>query len=289
MYKVERVVPIANHLAESPVWDMSDQALFWVDIDMNSLCRYNPDSGKVTIYQVDVSVGSLGLRVVGGFVLATARGFAFWDSTTHIFQPIADPEPGKSDARFNDGKADSRGRFWAGTMAPGATSSLYRLDPDLSLHTMDSGITVSNGLGWSPDDRVMYFGDSRRRVIYAYDFDAATGEIANRRDWVRLPDDEPGVPDGLAVDNQGFVWSCRWDGWKICRYDPDGKLEREIRMPVQRPSSCAFGGPGFDELFVTTAGSRTDSQGLRVPQPGEGDIYRIRVGVRGLPVPRFAG
>lgn len=218
--------------------------------------------------------------------MATLRGFAFWNPHIHALDLIADPEAGKPDARFNDGKVDGGGRFWAGTQAPGTTSSLFRLDPDLAVHVMDTGIGIANGIGWAPDRRTMYFGDSRRRTIYAYDFDPSTGGIENRRSWLTLRDDEPGVPDGLAVDSDGFVWSARWDGAKVCRYDPAGKLEREIPMPVQRPTSCAFGGDDLKTLYITSAWSRQSQQCNR-PGPLEGDVFCLQVDVKGLPEPVF--
>ena len=211
--------------------------------------------------------------------------------STQSAQFIADPEAGKANARFNDGVIDRQGRFWAGTIAPGATSALYRLDPDLSVHTLETGVGVSNGIGWSLDDRTMYYTDSPRRVIYAYDFDAATGAIANRRPFVLLGDDEPGAPDGLAVDSQGFVWSARWDGWKVCRYDPAGKLEREIKMPVQRPTSCAFGGQHLDELYITSAWTGLSDEQRRA-QPFAGDVFRLharRPGLAGKKIRRMKG
>ena len=182
---------------------------------------------------------------------------------------------------------DRRGRFWAGTLAPGATSSLYRLDPDLTVHTMETGITASNGIGWSPDNRTMYFTDTRRKTIYAYDFDAATGSIGNRRPLIFTPE-EDGVPDGLTVDSEGFIWSARWGGWKVSRYDPSGKLEREVRLPVQYPTSCAFGGDRLDELYVTSARTRVSEEQIH-DQPFAGDLLRLRTGIRGLPEPKFAG
>jgi sugar lactone lactonase YvrE len=155
------------------------------------------------------------------------------------------------------------------------------------LQIMETGLTISNGIGWSPDNKTMYFTDSMPRTIYAYDFDPITGAIENRRSFIHTPD-EPGVPDGLTVDSEGFIWSARWDGWKITRYDPDGKLEREIEVSAQRPTSCTFGGPDLDELYVTSASVGMDWMD-RVKQPAAGNLFRIRVDVKGLPEPKFAG
>lgn len=287
MDEVERVLRIGNRLGEGSLWSVDEGVLYWVDIEGNRLYRFRPADGTLESFDTGLPVGALGLRASGGLVMATKNGFAFWDPHTLSLTFIADPEADKPEARFNDGAVDRRGRFWAGTLAPGATSSLYRLDPDLTVHTMETGITASNGIGWSPDNRTMYFTDTRRKTIYAYDFDVATGHISNRRSFVFTPDEE-GVPDGLAVDSEGFIWSARWGGWKVSRYDPSGKLEREVRLPVQYPTSCAFGGDRLDELYVTSARTRVSEEQIR-EQPFAGDLFRLKTGTRGLPEPKFAG
>ncbi|HEV2579310.1 MAG TPA: SMP-30/gluconolactonase/LRE family protein, partial [Ktedonobacteraceae bacterium] len=165
--------------------------------------------------------------------------------------------------------------------------SLYRLDPDHSLHVMETNIRISNGIGWSPDRRLMYFTDSPLRMIYVYDFDAASGALENRRPFVHTPT-EKGVPDGLTVDSEGFIWSACWGGWKITRYDPAGKVERVLQLPVQYPTSCAFGGASLDELFITSAWTAL-SEEKRRQQPLAGDLFRADVGVKGLEEPKFAG
>lgn len=287
MDQAERVLKIGNRLGEGPLWSVDEGVLYWVDIEGNRLYRFLPADGTLESFDTGLPVGALGLRASGGLVVATKNGFAFWDAHTLSLTFIADPEADKPEARFNDGAVDRRGRFWAGTLAPGATSSLYRLDPDLTVHTMETGITASNGIGWSPDNRTMYFTDTRRKTIYAYDFDVATGHISNRRSFVFTPDEE-GVPDGLAVDSEGFIWSARWGGWKVSCYDPSGKLEREVRLPVQYPTSCAFGGDRLDELYVTSARTRVSEEQIR-EQPFAGDLFRLKTGTRGLPEPKFAG
>jgi sugar lactone lactonase YvrE len=288
MFEVQRVLNVANELGEGPLWNADDQALYWVDINVGRFHRYFPADGRVESFSVGLPVGVVRLRRSGGLVMGTRDGLAFWHPQTQSVEFIADPEAGKPNARFNDGVIDRQGRFWAGTIAPGMTSALYRLDPDRSVHTMETEVGVSNGIGWSLDDRTMYYTDSPRRTIYAYDFDAATGAIAHRRPFVQLGGDEPGFPDGLAVDGEGFIWSARWDGWKIARYDPAGKLEREIQMPVQRPTSCAFGGANLDELYITSAWTGLSDEQRRA-QPYAGDVFRVQAGIKGLPEGKFAG
>ena len=289
---LEHVLAVQNKLGEGPLWNAEEQALYWVDIESHCFYRYTPKTGKYERFDVGVMVGVLASRAAGGLVMATKKGFAFWEAQTGL-RFIADPEAHKPHNRFNDGAVDSMGRFWAGTMCfPDDTceqpeGSLYRLDPDLSLQMMETGIGISNGIGWSPDNRLMYFTDTPLHMIYVYNFDAASGAIENRRPFIHTPDAK-GVPDGLAVDSEGFIWSARWGGGKITRYDPEGRVEREIRLPVQYPTSCAFGGPSLDELYITSAWTAL-SEEKRIQQPFAGDLFRMRPGVKGLKEPKFAG
>jgi sugar lactone lactonase YvrE len=232
----------------------------------------------------------MGVRASGGFVMATKKGFALWDPATQQLKFLGGPDLNEAEEiRFNDGKTDRQGRFWAGKMSSRPTNSLFRLDADLSIHRMENGITISNGLGWSPDNRVFYFTDSPAKVIYAYDFDADTGAIRNRRVFANIPQAaSEGVPDGLAVDEDGYIWSARWGGWKVVRYRPDGTVEREIAMPVEFPTSCAFGGPELKDLYITSAWVEV-APARRAEQPLAGDLFCLRTEVRGLPEPLFKG
>jgi sugar lactone lactonase YvrE len=259
-----------------------------VDITGKKIQRYFPASGQTEVFEVPRMVSALGLRQSGGFVCAAEDGFHFWSPEGNQFDPIKDPEKGKQGARFNDGKVDRAGRFWAGSMTPqGASSALYRLDPDLAVHRMVSDITISNGIGWSPDNQTMYYVDSNRLVIYAFDFDSNTGEISQQRDFVKFGVNF-GVPDGLTVDSEGFIWCAVYDGWMVVRLDPQGKIVEEVRMPVARPSSVAFGGQHLDELYITCI-----AEGLSLEekeqQPMAGDLFMVKLGVRGLPEPAFLG
>jgi sugar lactone lactonase YvrE len=203
---------------------------------------------------------------------------------------LAVPEPDKAMNRFNDGKCDRAGRFFAGTMAldagPGQ-GTLWRLDPDLRLAAIETGVHVSNGLGWSPDDRTFYFIDTGARTVYAYDYDLATGAATNRRPFVVVPDAQ-GKPDGLAVDEQGFVWVALWDGWSVARYAPDGRLDRLVSLPVPRPTSLAFGGTDLRTLFITSARVRLSAAQL-AEAPLSGSVFALDAGVAGVPVGSFGG
>ncbi len=287
MTDLQHIFSAHDLLGEGPVWDPMEQTLYWVNIEAGQYHRLDPATGLHQLFEVGGMLGVLALREKGGMVMATDHGFVFWDPVSGKLEPISDPEAGNPLSRFNDGSVDRAGRFWAGSMGDGCNNHLYRLDADLSVHLIDSGICVSNGIGWSPDNRVMYYTDSDPHLIYAYDFDLATGTAENRRVFIDSSD-ASGVPDGLTVDSQGFIWSARWDGWRIERYDPQGKLERSIPMPVQRPTSVMFGGPNLDVLYITSARMEFSDEEL-TKQPLAGDLFAMQVDVKGLPETRFAG
>jgi sugar lactone lactonase YvrE len=296
---VELVLDARADLGEGPRWDARRQRLLWVDIMRGRVHAFTPATGQCRNFAVGRPVGALActaaLDGVGGgasdgsLVLAVAGGFARLDLDAGRFEMLATVDADPTQIRMNDGACDAAGRFWAGTMAlderPGA-GALYRLDPDGSVHTMLTGVTISNGLDWSPDGRRMYYVDSPTRRIDAFDFDAATGAIANRRTLADVPA-EAGVPDGLTVDAAGFLWVALWGGAALRRYAPDGTLERVVPLPVTHPTSCAFGGAALDELYVTSArGKLTLAE--RVGQPQAGGVLRLRPGVVGRPAHLFA-
>lgn len=283
-------IPTTCFLGEGPVWSAQDKRLHWIDILAPSILSGDPATGEFTSQAMPELIGAVVPRRRGGLIAAMQTGFKAVDPDTGAVTPIANPELDKPGNRFNDGKCDRRGRFWAATMAintlPGE-GSLYRLDADGRVTRMDSGFHVSNGLGWSPDNRRFYFTDSGPKSIYVYDFDLESGSIENRRTFVQVPDNV-GVPDGLAVDAEGFVWSAHWDGWCVTRYDPDGKVDRVINLPVPRPTSCAFGGPDMTTLFITSARIRLSAQQL-AEAPLSGSVFALQSGIRGVPETPYAG
>jgi sugar lactone lactonase YvrE len=267
-----------------------EECLYWVDIQGSCFYRYRPATGEHERFVVGVWVGALALREGGGLVLATQTGFAYWDDKTHKIDFFNHPEQHIPTNRFNDGKVDRQGRFWAGTMEDDSTTakgSLYRLDIDHSIHKMETDLWISNGIGWSPDNTTMYLTDSIPCVIYAYDFEPESGQISNRRDLIKGDPNGP-VPDGMTVDSEGYIWSAQWGGWKIVRYAPDGTVDREIAVPVAQPSCVTFGGADLSELYITSAWKGL-SEDERKAQPLAGDIFRIKPGVRGLPEPEYKG
>ena len=291
MTDIEVVAEMRCVVGEGPVWHAGEAALYWVDIKNPTVHRLNPQTGAVTSWPMAERLGFLVPRAEGGFVAGFKSGLKTVDLATGAIEPIDDPELHLPGNRFNDGKVDRRGRLWAGTMDDAETAAgsgrLYRLDADLSWQSLQDGVHLSNGLGWSPDDEVMYFTDSIRQTIYAYDFDAATGGIANRRDFVRLVD-EGQFPDGLCVDAEGFVWSAVWGGGRVVRYAPDGRIDRTVDLPVPQPTSCAFGGDDFATLYITSATADLDGTALAAA-PLSGSLFSTIPGVKGQPPTPFAG
>lgn len=285
---VELVLDARAGLGEGPRWDSGRQRLLWVDIMRGRVHAFTPSSRACRNHSVGRPVGAVALASDGTLVLAVAGGFARLDLDAERFEMLAEVEADRPLSRMNDGACDSAGRFWAGMMAlderPGA-GALYRLDPDLTVHTMLTGVTISNGLDWSLDGRRMYYVDSPTRRIDVFDFDLATGAIANRRALVELPADA-GVPDGLTVDGAGFIWVALWGGSALRRYAPDGALERVVPLPLTHPTSCAFGGAALDELYVTSARVALTAE-ERARQPQAGGVFRLRPGLVGRPANVF--
>jgi sugar lactone lactonase YvrE len=262
-------------LAEGPIWDEHAGCLRWVDIPAGLVHRFDPATGTDTAFDAGEPVGAVAARRGGGLVLATASGIVTCaeDGTRRQMRHLVGMPPG---GRFNDGKADLWGRFWAGTLVAGVRNAgaLYRLDPDGTLHTMLTGVSVSNGLGWSPDGRTMYYADSPTGGVDAFDHDPATGEITNRR---RVADVDRGRPDGLTVDAEGMLWVALWEGGAVRRYAPDGRLLRTVAVPARRVTSCAFSG---STLYITTA-SKGLSDAELADQPHAGGIFALDAGVPG--------
>jgi L-arabinonolactonase len=285
----ESIVKARNVIGEGPRWNAAEQRLYWVDfIENQNIHSWHPITRDLRTYGTEAPVTALGFRRTGDLIVATGGHIATFDLTTKklsLLTSVVDGPP----LRLNDGAVDPRGRFWVGSMDAEKQQephgSLFRFDADGSAHTMDSGFTVSNGLGWSPDQRTFYFIDTFRRTILAYDYSASAGTISNRRVLARTGDSD-GYPDGMAVDAEGHVLVAFWGGWKIIRYDPDGKAEREIRFPVANPTACAFGGKDLDELYVTTARLGLTPEEL-AKQPMAGDLFRVRLEFQGQKEPLF--
>jgi len=277
-------------LGEGPVWLEDGQAVYWVDILGGRIHRYAPATGERRTWTMAEQVCSITPRAAGGFVAATRHGFAFFDPETGALEPFAAVEPDRPGNRFNDAKADDRGRLWAGTMNDDGsnqpTGALYRLDADLAWRRMDDGYRVANGPAFSLDGRTMFHNDTRVRRVYAFDVDAAGG-ISGKRVFLEFAEAD-GKPDGMTVDAEGFLWVAHYGGGRVSRFAPDGRAERHFNLPATQVTSCVFGGPALDVLYVTTAAQRLDAEALS-RQPLAGGLFAIAAGVRGRPTARFAG
>lgn len=245
---------IRFELGEGPVWDHRERVLRWVDIIGQKICRHVPSTGVTSCSDVGMLVSAVLLGSGRRLVLATESGLATWDEGSGAFGPFINPESDLPNNRFNDAKTSPKGHIHAGTMNQGAAEpvgSLYCFGSDGEPARIASGFCVSNGLGWSPDGSRFYFTDSARREIYVFACDADE-QLGERRLFRRFADEE-GKPDGLAVDRDGCLWVAFWDGWRVGCYAPDGTHLRDIRLPVPRPTSCAFGGDDLSTLYITTA------------------------------------
>lgn len=288
---VEVVDSHRDVLGESPIWDHRENVLYWVDGIGPAIHRLDPAAGKKKTWPMPEEVGSIALRRKRDSILVGLRsGIFFLDTKTGALETAVKPEADRPENRFNDGKADRAGRFWSGTVKADryeARGHLWRVDPDLNAHRILDGVVCPNSIAFSPDDRLMYYSESFHCRIYVYDFDIVDGRIHNRRTFAELPIGR-GVSDGATVDAEGYLWSANMDGWCVTRYDPRGRVDRIVSLPVRRPSACCFGGPNLDILYITTA-TRRLSEKEKAQQPLAGCLLAVDPGVKGLPEPEFAG
>lgn len=279
----------ANALGEGPMWHVKEQALYWIDIAKCLLWRLDTTTHECQFWKMEDYIGAVVPRASGGVVVTVGNKVLALDLPAGKTTQLAEITPWNKRLRLNDGKCDQMGRFWMGVadfQKENPQGGLYRLDPDGCLTQMEEGITISNGLGWSPDNKAFYYTDGLRYCIYEYDFDLQKGSLSNRRIFVQL-DETPVEPDGLTIDTQGYVWQAHWNAGKVFRYSPNGHQDRAISLPVKRPTSCIFGGPNLDILYVTSC-----SQGIGetevLPYPA-GALFALDVGVTGRAEPAFAG
>jgi D-xylonolactonase len=263
---------------EGPLWHPTEHVVYWTDIPAGKLFRYDPATGRHEQCYQGKPVGGFTIQDDGSLLLFMARGaVSIWrdGSLTTVLEDI----PDERETRFNDVFADPVGRVYCGTMPTAQRKGrLYRLNPDRKLSLLLEGIGVSNGMGLTLDRKQFYYTDSPARQIYVFDYDQATGALSNRRIFVDVADEE-GTPDGMTVDAEGYVWSARWDGWCLVRYAPDGHEVQRIHFPAKQVSSVTFGGPDYTDMYVTTAGGDNKSEN----GPGAGALFRLRLGIQGLP------
>jgi len=289
--KAEIAVKATAILGEGSLWDLKNHHLYWLDIVGRVLYTYDPVNGRNLGIDLPRMAGAVVPRKAGGLVLALEDGIQLFNTETRTFKKIADPEEDRPETRYNDGKCDPAGRFWIGTMGRNGDAglgSLYRLDAEGRIERALSGVDISNGIAWSPDKRTMYWTDTLKGEIYAFDYDDAAGTLANQRRAVSVDPDD-GLPDGMTIDAEGTLWTACWDGGKVVRFDPaKGTKEDEVRLPVQRVTSCAFGGSDLKHLYITTARMGLSENEIR-DQPDAGSLFVCDAGVPGLPANEYAG
>lgn len=291
MYNVELVIDAKAMLGEGPIWDQREECLYWVDITANSLHRFDPETGKNTTIKTDQMIGAAARKAAGGFISAMHHGIYILDEQGKRVETLGDPESHLPNNRFNDGKCDRLGRFWAGTLAMDGSNeaaALYRIDLDGKITKMLDGVTTSNGLAWSPDHTTFYYIDTDTKTVWAFDYEEEEGTISNRRAAAVIPEDD-GFPDGMTIDEEGMLWVAHWGGYKVSRIDPQtGKTLQQISIPAKQVTSCCFGGRNLDELYVTSARTGLDDAELQ-RYPHSGGVFRIKLSVKGSPTYYFKG
>jgi sugar lactone lactonase YvrE len=292
-HPVSCAVQCADILGEVPLWCNHSQKLWWVDVRRPALQSFSPSTQEYSAIRLhpDLVTGSYALRSDGSFLLATAAGLFLLDPRSgKAAQRIAHPEEGKPGMRLNDGKCDRQGRFWVGSMHDTLREplgTLYRVDPNHSVHTMLTDFVLPNSLCWSPDGHTLYFADTHQQMVWQFDYDTQYGEISNRRvfkDWRG----QVGRPDGATVDAEGFLWTCMVASGHLVRQDPSGTIVRTIQLPVTNPTCPCFGGPELDTLYITSHSQRFTHE-EQVKEPWAGAVLQLQVGVKGIAEPRFKG
>jgi len=279
-------------IGEGSIWDVENQLLYWVDIMRNQVYAFNPENCSNTGYDVKENVGTVVLREKGGLMLALEGGFAGLDLQTGMVEKIIDPEAHLADNRFNDGKCDPRGRFWAGTMAYDSkhgAGSLYCMETDLTVSKKIENVTISNGLVWNGAQSTFHYIDTRAYSVDAYDYQPESGAISNKRSLIQFPVGGPG-PDGMAIDEEDFLWVALYGGSRVVRIHPQsGEIVYQVLIPgAKQITSCAFGGRDLNQLYITSAAQKLSEDALK-EQPHAGGLFRVTVPFKGVPSAKFKG
>jgi len=280
-----------SRLGEGALWDFRDRVLYWVDILESEVYRLDPAVGRPSSWQVGQHVGTVVVAEDGRLVLGLRHGFAWLDGSSGRVTPIIDPEPDNPDTRLNDGKCDPQGRFWAGSMVERGErgrGALYCLGADLSVNRKLSGVSCSNGLVWTRDQRTFYYVDTPTHRIDAFDYEPTSGDIAARRTVARVSH-ELGAPDGMTIDAEDRLWVALFGGGAVLCIDPrDGAVQARVEVAALNVTSCAFGGADLRDLYITTARVGLSEQQL-AQLPHSGSLFRVTLPVAGVPAARFAG
>ena len=297
--EIQCVADSRDSLGEGCLWDGVTQSLWWLDIARPSRIHcFNPVTGEKRVWTSTILLTAIARRRNGGFLVTGEDGLYFFDETSGAIAPFVKLASNFPANRFNDGACDSRGRFWAGTMMQNIgpdgedlditadQGELLRVAANGDATSMVQNIAVTNGPCWSPDGRIFYFSDSRKQLIYAFDFDADEGRLSNQR--VLNDTRKHGYPDGATVDTEGFIWSARWEGACVLRIDPKGRITSVVPMPASRPTCICFGGPQLTTAYVTSSRAHMDAATLqRYPQ--QGGVFAFEPGVKGQLKNSFAG
>jgi sugar lactone lactonase YvrE len=287
--KIETVVNHKCELGEGPVWDAPNQSIYWVDILQGEVHRYDFRDKNHRVYPIKEMIGSLVRCKDGRLAIAAKSGFGFLDTVSGRIEMSFDPESHLPNNRFNDGKCDPHGRFWAGTMSLSETAgagSLYVFD-NKTVEKKVANVTISNGLAWSLDHKTLYYIDTPTFEVVAYDYEAETGRISNKTVALKIPETD-GSPDGMTIDTAGMLWIAHWGGWQVTRWNPrTGKKLLVIKLPVSKVTACTFGGENWRDLFITSAKTGLSETELK-EQPLAGSLFVIRdCGFQGLPAFEF--
>ena len=287
--KAELLVDCKNVLGEGPIWSETEQRLYWTDIESRILWWFDPSRSQSESLVLRSRAGSIAFRRSGGLLLASENEILGFDPETGVERQVAVVPDMPPETRLNDGRCDRFGRFVVGGFdyRGAGRGSVYVLNSDGTMNTLFTGVNSANSTCFSPDGRIMYFADSPRRLIWAFDYDPERGEISNRRVFHELGHDA-GLPDGSAVDSYGCLWNAEWGAGRVVRYTPDGEIDAVIDTPCLNPSCPALGGPDYRTLFITSAREGLSDE-LLASVPESGGLFSVRVAVAGLPEETFGG
>jgi sugar lactone lactonase YvrE len=288
--KIDVVLPHRCLLGEGPVWDEKNQMICWIDIVNGEIHEYSPVEVRHRTIRIDQMIGAITICDDGNFIAALKNGFGFINRENGAGTMTANPETHLPGNRFNDGKCDPAGRFWAGTMShtdEPEKGSLYIFNNDHSVIKKITPVSISNGLAWSMDHRTFYYIDTPTRTVVSYNYDVKSGEISDKKIIIKIAE-EDGYPDGMTIDNEGMLWVAHWDGWQVSRWNPGtGEKLSTIRLPVARVTCCTFGGENFEDLYITSAMRGLTEKELE-EQPLAGSLFVIKnIGHKGLPPFKF--
>ena len=273
-------------LGEGPLWHPLEACLYWLDIEAGMLFRYHPHNDQIETFSLGKRAGCFAFRQKGGLIIATENGLAYWDQNHGLSANFIDLYPSGAANMMNDGRVDAAGSFWVGSKGPTGSSALFRLDPDGVVSTILEGVTISNGIDWSPDNRYCYYVDSGAATLYRYRFNLEQG-ILYAPEVFFQPSEmaRTSTPDGLCVDRAGNIWVAIWDGGCVLQLSPEGEVLQEVRLPVSRPTSLTFGGEDLCDLYITSATTELSPDAL-ASQPLAGDFFHLRTQIPGR-LPNF--